>query len=146
MAGVNFDPAAAAQRWASGMAASGPRIQAGVQAVQTSPGILAAAQKANWLAAINASADRWANSLSNMPLAYWQGQTINKGIPRVTGSTTLATPKVQAFLTSWKAYEQQVVAALPPRGNIQQNIQRAVQLIEANAKAKGQFRQQGRSR
>lgn len=141
MAKTATDPVAAAQRWAAGMAAAGPKITAGVNGVQTSPGHLAAAQKNVWLANVTASADRWAQSLQNMSLASWQQSMTQKGIPRIAQATTTAMPKVQAFLTQWIPFQAQVVAGLPPRGNLEANIQRSAELIRKNSAAKGKFRQ-----
>jgi hypothetical protein len=127
------DPTAVANKWSTRLSASGADIQAGVQAVKTAPGQAAAAQVAVWLANLQASQDKWARNVSAVTLQQWQQAMINKGIPRIATGAQAAIPKVTQFMTQWLPYEQAGVAQLPPRGTIQQNIQRAIAMMNYNA-------------
>lgn len=146
MAKVMASPEAAAAKWQRNTAGASDAIKQGVMAVTQAPGQKAAAAKDLWLANVNASAGRWATAVGNVSLQDWQNAIINKGIPRITQGAAQAQGKVQAFLQSWLPFQQQVVAGLPARGGLEQNIQRMEQLVRKNAEAKGKFRQAGRSR
>src|SRR5215831_16275243 len=78
MAVTNVPPDQLAQNWANNLGAATQRMQAGAQAVTTSPGQLAAAQQQVWLANVTASANVWAVSTQQ-----WQQAYIQKGLPRV---------------------------------------------------------------
>lgn len=127
------DPATVAQKWANNLSAAGPSIQAGVQAVTTAPGVAAAQQKAVWIAQLTANADKWARNVSAVSLQTWQQDMINKGLPRIATGAQAAIPKMTLFMQQWLPYVNQGVQSLPPRGTIQQNIQRAVAMMNYNA-------------
>lgn len=145
MAKAMITPAAAAAKWQSRLAQSGDAIRAGVQAVQTSPGQSAAAKSDLWLQNVTASKQRWQDAVSKVNLTDWQNAIINKGIPRIQAGAATAQPKVASFLSQWMPFQQQVVASLPPRGGLEQNIQRMETLVRKNADQKGKFRQTGRT-
>lgn len=140
MAKRSKTPEESANKWSNNLSAAGPAIAAGVNAVTSSPGQAAAKAKDRWLANLNASADRWAARLNAMPLDYWKQQMTTLGVQRIQQGASSKKGKMQAFLAKWLPYEQSVVAALPPRGNTEANIQRAVALMRKNAEAKGKFR------
>ena len=140
------DPQTVAAKWARRLQQAGPDIQAGVEAVTVSPGILAAQQANVWLANLQASVGRWSDSMKNMQLDFWKNSMIQKGVSRITAGATSGQPKVQAFMQQWLQYESTVVANATQRGGLEQNIQRMVDVARGNAAAKGRFRQAGRSR
>lgn len=146
MAATGTTPENAAAKWQRRLAAAGPDIIAGVNNVTRSPGQAAADQMQVWLQNTTSAAQRWADSLRAMSLQDWQQSMINKGVNRITSGAAAGQGKVQAFMSQWLPFQQQVVASLPPRGNLEQNIQRAAAVARANAEAKGRFRQRGRSR
>ena len=125
MAGMTPDQIAA--EWANGLASKTAKIQAGVQAVSVSPGAAAARQKTVWLQNLQASADKWAQRVSQLSTADWQTAMINKGIPRIATGAQAAQPKFAAFMTRLLPHIQSGRSALPARGNLQTNIQRMVQ-------------------
>lgn len=135
-----------AAKWAQRMAASGDAMRAGAMAVTQSPGQAAAAKKDLWLANLNASAGRWAERVAAVSTSDWQNAYVNKGIPRIQQGAAQSQDKFKNFMAAWLAYEQTAVQSLPPRGNLEQNIARAVALMHKNAEAKGRFRQTGRAR
>lgn len=131
------DPTVAAQKWATNLAAAGPSIQAGIQAVQTAPGALAARQKNVWVANTTASVDKWARKVSAVSLSDWQQAAIQKGLPRIASGAQAAQPKMQQFLTAFLPYVERGVSALPPRGGLEQNIARSAAMIRHNAQFAG---------
>lgn len=130
-------------KWGRRLNAAGPDIQTGVKAVQTAPGIKAAAQRQLWLQKIQESADVWAKNVAAVPLADWQDAMLNKGVGRIAAGVTAAqNTKVQQITALLNAVDNAVAATNAlPRGSLEQNIQRAVtfmQHMSANApKRKG---------
>lgn len=127
------DASAVANKWAQRLSGAGQAITDGVQAVQKAPGAAAAAQADVWLQNLQASREKWIRNVSAVSLQSWQNAMITKGVPRIAGGATAAVPKMTAFMNQWLPYEAAGRNALPPRGNIQQNIQRAVQMMNYNA-------------
>lgn len=115
-----------AQKWATNAAAATTSMQAGVQAVRQAPGQLAAAQQAAYLANVQASANKWAANVSKVSLTDWQTAMIQKGIPRVATGVQAAQPAFSQFMTKLVPYINSGLGALPARGTIDQNINRAV--------------------
>lgn len=131
----NVNPATAATNWATGMANSGAKMTAGVNAVSEAPSVAAIAAIPRMVQGIQqAAADgRIATGLQRVTLQQWQQAMIQKGVARVSAGATAAKPKMQNFFTQFIPYLQQGVQQLPPRGDINQNIQRAVSMMQHNA-------------
>ena len=123
-------PNAVAQKWASRLAASTTEIKAGVQAVTTPPGQLAARAKTTWATNVAAAKTKFARNVAAVSLATWQTDTITKGIPRVATGAQAAIPKMTSVMQTLLPYITRVKASLPARGTTQQNIQRAVAFMQ----------------
>ena len=122
-----------AARWASRMAGSTDRIQAGIQGTSVAPGQAAARQKSVYIQQVQAKADKWARNVSAVPLGEWQQAAINKGLPRIACGAQAAQPKVQDFMQSFLPHVANVQASLPARGTIDQNIDRMVKNVRGMA-------------
>lgn len=122
------NPAAVAQKWATNLGNSTASIKAGVQAVQTAPGQLAAANQAGYLSGVQQSVQKWANNVASVSLTSWQNATINKGINHIGSGATGAIPKMTSFMSQLLPYVAQGQQSLSstPRGSLDQNIQRSV--------------------
>jgi hypothetical protein len=123
-----------AANWASRLGASTQKITDGINAVTVAPGIAAARQKDVWLSNTQAAQAKWAKNVSAVSLSDWQQMTINKGVPRIASGAQAAQPKFQAFMAKFLPYVQSGKASLPPRGTLDQNINRAVAMMRYNAK------------
>lgn len=134
---VTQDAASVAQRWSTGLGGATQRIQQGVESVTTSPGQLAARQAQVWVQNTQAAQAKFQKNAAAVSLSSWQSATVNKGIPRIASGATAAEPKVQAFMSTFLPFVQAQVNQLPPRGNLQQNIQRAVQMMNNMTKFPG---------
>ena len=97
MAVTNVPPDQLAQNWANNLGAATQRMQAGAQAVTTSPGQLAAAQQQVWLANTTAAAALWAQNVSAVTTQQWQQAYINKGLPRVGQGAQAAQASLETF-------------------------------------------------
>jgi hypothetical protein len=123
------NPADVAKKWSQGLAASGSAITAGVQAVTVAPGQAAVAQKAQYVAGVQANVDKWARRTAAVPLGDWQSAMINKGVPRIATGATAAEPKFEAFMGKLLPHIDQVKRTLPARGNLDQNIARMTTFV-----------------
>lgn len=120
------DPNQIAQDWATKLGASTSKITAGVQSVTVAPGQAAARQKAAWVNNTQASADKWARNTAAVPLSSWQDAMVNKGAARIGQGATAAVPKMASFMQQLLPFVDNTVASLPPRGDLNANINRAV--------------------
>ena len=127
MAGMTPDQVA--QEWAQRLAGATSKIQAGVQAVSTAPGQLAARNKAGYVQGVTAAQDKWAARTASVPLATWQQDMITKGLPRISGGATAAQPKMAAFMGQLLPFIQAGQGRLPQRGGLDQNIARSAAWI-----------------
>ncbi|HEX3513866.1 MAG TPA: hypothetical protein VHT26_07695 [Trebonia sp.] len=123
-----------AANWASRLAASTQKITDGINGVSVAPGVAAARQKDVWLQNTQAAQAKWARNVASVSLSDWQQMTISKGVPRIASGAQAAQPKFQAFMSKFLPYVQSGKASLPPRGTLDQNINRAVAMMRHNAK------------
>jgi hypothetical protein len=132
--------ASAAAKWARNLSAAGQTITEGVQNTSKDPIALAIAAiptaAANYAAA--AQSGRIAAGLQKSSKQMWQQGMINKGIPRIASGAAASQNKVQAKLQSIIASVNSAVSSLPPRGSLEQNLQRAQTFARAMAATKGQ--------
>lgn len=133
---VKANPTAAASKWQSRLsqAANDGTVAAGVQAVQTAPGQLAARNKAGYLSGVNNNVNKWATNVAAVSNADWQDATISKGVPRIATGATAAEGKFATFMGKLLPFEQNLYNSLPPRGTKDQNIQRAVSWMQGMTK------------
>lgn len=125
-----------AAKWAQNLGAAGTSIQQGVAAVTVNPAEQAAAQANLAVQNYAASKDKMVAGLGRVTLSGWQQAMNTKGIPRIQQGASQAQPKVAAFMQQLLPAVAAAKASLPPRGNLQQNLQRAA----AFATAMSQFK------
>lgn len=95
-----------------------------------------ATMQANWLASVNNGT--WANGVQNKGTNGWKSDTVakmaNYGVGFTAGASaySAAASKLQPFM-------QNAVNSLPPRGDINANLQRSAALALALHNAKGTF-------
>lgn len=128
------DPTKVAEKWATGMSQAGQAITDGINAVTTAPGVAAARQKELWANQVVANKDKWASRTAAVPLSEWQQAAITKGVPRIAQGAQAAQPKYTQFMTKLLPYIESQKNALPPRGNLEQNLQRMTQFVRGMAK------------
>lgn len=117
-----------AQRWQQGFSNAGPKWAAGVNAVDTAPGVLAAAAKDRYLAGVTGNVDKFAANVSRVTLAEWKNAATTKGQPRLASGAQIGAPKYQSKIGPVLSAIGQIRDSLPPRGDIMSNLQRAQQM------------------
>ena len=133
------DPNSVAQKWATNLANAGAAYEAGIRAVTTPPGQLAAANADKWAANVAAAKPRFASKSASVGLADWQNQAITKGAPRLVDGASTAQPKMASFLNTFLPTVYQIVGTLPAGGTYAQNKARAVAFMDALHAKKGTF-------
>jgi len=122
-------------KWGRRLSAAGPDIQAGVQRVQTAPGIAAAAAQDRMLAALTAAVTSgvWASKVSKVSLPDWQNAMVNKGMPRIAAGVSTAQKTKTAQVTALLNAVDQSVASIAglPKGGIDNSIARATGFMRA---------------
>jgi hypothetical protein len=119
--------AEAAQRWQQGFGAAGAKWAAGVESVTVAPGQLAAAAMPRYLAGVQGNAQKWASRTAGVTLAQWKQQSIDKGQSRLATGAQTGMGKYQSRIQAVLDAEKSIVSGLPPRGTVEQNIQRSSQ-------------------
>lgn len=123
-----------AQKWAQNLGSATQRITDGVDSVTVAPGQAAARQKQVWLQNLQKSADKWSSNVAAVPLSEWQSTMKTKGIPRIASGATAAQPKFTQFMGQLLPHIDAQVRALPPRGDLEQNITRLTSFVRGMSK------------
>jgi hypothetical protein len=126
---VAASPDQIASKWSSRLAQSGDQIKSGVQGVNVAPGQLAARQRNVWQQNLIAAADKWASRVAAVSLAEWQQDMLNKGVPRIASGAQAAQPKFAQFMGQLLPYIESGRANLPPRGDLEANINRLTSFV-----------------
>lgn len=117
----------AAQAWQTGFAGAGTKWANGVEAVTVAPGQLAAAAQARYLAGVQTSVNKWAANTQAVSLAQWKSTTVQKGQGRLASGAQAGVGKYQQKIAAVLQAEASIINGLPPRGTVEQNIQRSAQ-------------------
>jgi hypothetical protein len=130
----------AGQNWSGAASRATPNFVAGVQATQKDQAALAVAQQSQLLANFTDSvlSGRWAQGVTRRGTAYWKQQTEAKSSNYNQGYQAGAN-NYQAAAAKFMPAIAQGVASLPPRGDINQNLQRSNSLAIYLHGLKGQL-------
>jgi hypothetical protein len=132
---ANLNPTQAASSWRKGMASSGDKFKAGVAAVSESPTAKAAMAIDRQVQGVieAAQSGRTARALNAVTLESWKKDMLEKGATRIAAGAATAEPKVAAFMNEFFPHLQSGMSQLPPRGGLEENIQRAAAMARHNA-------------
>ena len=128
--------AEAAQKWATGLASGQQRYVDGVNAVQVSPGALAARAAPLWAQNTAAAQSKFAKNSAAVTLQAWQAAAAGKGAQRLASGAQAAQSKVEQVFSKLFPAIQQAVNSLPPRGDLESNIARSAAFARAMNKYK----------
>lgn len=127
-----------AANWASRLAASSQKITDGINGVTVAPGQAAARQAQVWAQNTAAAVQKYQTNVGAVSLQSWQQSAITKGVPRIASGATAAQPAFATFMGKLLPYIAQQKQALPPRGNLQQNLDRMVKFATGMSNFKNQ--------
>jgi len=118
--------ATAAANWTQSAGRAQTAYVQGVQTTQKDQASLAVAAQARLVQGFNdaVNSGRWAAGVQRGGTAYWRQQSEAKASNYSTGYSAGAS-NFQAAITKIINAEQAIVSALPPRGDINANLQRA---------------------
>lgn len=133
MAVTTLTPQQIADKWVSNLSAATPSITAGVNGVTQAPGAKAAAAADFWLQRVQASKAKYATNVGKVTLQQWKDAMINIGVPRIASGASANKQKMVDFMTKFLPFIASGVASLPPKGDLQMNIQRAVAMMQYTA-------------
>ena len=91
------------------------------------PGQLAAAAMPRYLAGVQQNAQKWASRTASVTLAQWKQQSVDKGQARLATGAQTWMAKYQSRIQAVLDAEKSIIGGLPPRGTVEQNIQRSSQ-------------------
>lgn len=115
----------AAAAWQQGFGAAGQKWASGIEAVTVAPGQMAAAAQSRYVSGVNANAGKWASRVASVSLAQWKQQAVAKGQSRLASGAQAGAAKYQQRIAAVLDAEKSIIAGLPPRGTVEQNIQRS---------------------
>lgn len=125
-----------ADKWANNLGAASAQIKAGVLAVTVSPTEKAANRAQAYIDGVQRAVQsgKWQANLRAVTLQQWQQAMIDKGIPIIASRAMAAKNKFRAFMQAWLQYQDGIAQELfsMPRGTLQQNIARAVHVMNRN--------------
>lgn len=136
---VKATAAAAAAAWQSGFSGAAAKYEAGINAVTTAPGQLAAAQKNAYVAGVQNNANIWASKVAAVDLQTWKNAATTTGSQRLQTGAAKGQPKMQAFMTAFLPDLSNIVNGLPARGDFGANMQRFTQYATALHGKKGSY-------
>lgn len=132
---AKLSPQALAAKWQAKVAASTEAYKAGVAAVTENPAQKAIAAKQLWIDNLNqAAADgRFEAGLANVTKQSWQQACTDKGAANIAAGARAGAIKVQRAEQVMGPIRDAIVASLPARGTLDQNLERANQMARGMA-------------
>ncbi len=135
---AKITPQQAAAKWSRNLRASTESIKDGVNAVTVAPTAKAAMRIDAMRDGFNRAIDsgKVERGLRRVSLEDWKQAMLDRGITRIAQGATAGESKMEDFLAEWLPHMDALQRQLEstPRGDLQQNIQRAVQAIEFAAR------------
>lgn len=127
---AKLSPTDLAAKWASKYGASGEAYKAGIAKVQDNPAQKAIAAQDLMVANFNdaVSSGKWANGLAKVSLQSWKQAATEKGAPAIAAAARVGQSKVQAAEAVMGPIRDSIVSSLPPRGTLEQNLERSRQM------------------
>jgi len=134
MAGVRVNPSQATEKWVSRLSGATQEIAAGVQRVQTAPGMLAAAKYQKWLTAVQEGANKWRRNVAAVSLQDWQHLMTNVGIPRIAQGAQAKKGKFEHFASEFFPHLERGLSTVHamPDTSFEDRVQRAVAMMRHN--------------
>lgn len=132
---AKMSPSQTAARWQARVTASVEAYKAGVAAVTINPAQQAIAAKQRWIDRVNeaAAAGRYEDGLAPVTLQSWKAAATDKGASNIAAGARTGAAKVEASERVIGPQRDAIVAGLPARGTLDQNIERSAQMARGMA-------------
>lgn len=132
---AKLTPQALAAKWQSKYGNSTEAYKSGVQNVQGNPAQKAIAAADRWQAGLQEAFTNgsYEAGLSKVTEAGWKAACIEKGAPAIAAAARMGAINVEKAEREIGPQRDAIVAALPARGSLDQNIERAVQMARQMA-------------
>lgn len=117
--------ATVAEKWKNNFSAAGAAWAAGIDSVQVPPGVAAAAATDRYLSGVNSNAPKWASRVAAVPLQTWKDTSKAKGQSRLSTGAQAGMAKYQQQIQRVLDAEKSIIAGLPARGTVTENIARS---------------------
>lgn len=126
---ARMSPSEHAALWAQRFGGSAEKYKAGIAKVQGNPAQKAIAAQDRLLSNFTESvtSGRWANGLSKTTEASWKQAATEKGAPALATAARVAQEKVARAEATMGPIRDSIVSSLPPRGSIEENLERGRQ-------------------
>lgn len=123
----SMTPQQVAANWQRGLSSATDKIKAGINAVTEAPTARAARRVDAQVAGVQraAASGKTAAALNAVSLDDWKQAFLNKGVSRIASGATTAQNKMADFYTQFLPAVDAAKASLQPRGDLEQNLQRA---------------------
>jgi hypothetical protein len=112
-------------------------MKAGVEAVTTAPGQVAAANADKWQAKLSQAdtLDKFKRRVGGVTLQQWKDSMVNKGLGRVAAGVDAAAPTMAQFMTDFLPHVESVAQRVRtmPHLTVEDGIQRSAEQIRGNA-------------
>lgn len=136
-------PQQIAEKWSRNLGSATQSIREGIEAVTENPAAKAARRQDAYVAGVQRAVaeGKYAAGLNRVTLEMWKEAALTKGLNRIGPGATAAVGKFTQFMTEFMPHVQAGQRALQslPRGDLGTNIQRAVMMMQHNAR----FRRRG---
>lgn len=127
-----------AAKWQSRYAAAGEAMKQGAQAVTVSPTQKAIQAKDRYIAGVQKAFNegRYEAGLSKVTLADWKQAYMDKGIANAQAGARTGAAKLERHEREFGPIRDQIVASLPERGTLEENLARMVAMARGMAEAR----------
>lgn len=133
-----------AEKWKRNYVAGTAQAEKSVMSIQVNPMELAAARQDYWFDRLQEAKNqnKFADGLRKVPKSVWQNNYIKKGIPNMKTAAPIGESNMDAFMTKWIPYQEQLKAQLAnmPKGGEDNALARIQFALKWNMKGKGMGR------
>jgi len=135
---AKLTPQQVAAKWSRNYTGSAEAMKAGANAVTENPAQKAIAAKDRYIAGVQKAFNegRYERGLAKVTLQGWKQAYIEKGVTNAQAGARAGAVKLEAHEREFAPIRDQIVASLPPRGTLEENIQRSVAMMRGLAEAR----------
>lgn len=132
---AKLSPQALAALWSTRVQSSVDAYKSGINSVSENPAQQAIAAKQRYIDGVNRAFQegRYEAGLQGVTKESWKAACVEKGAANIASGARAGAVKVQRAEQRMGPIRDAIVASLPPRGSLEENIQRAAQMARQMA-------------